>query len=303
MRTRFQRLARETQASITDALAELDGTPFHEDTWARPGGGGGWSRVLQGGRIFEKAGVNVSAVHGELTPQAVAAMRARKGDLPDVRRFFATGISLVIHPHNPMAPTAHANYRYFELGDGEACWFGGGADLTPSYLFDEDAVHFHRTLADACDGTDPQFYPRFKTWCDEYFYLPHRKECRGVGGIFFDDLEPGDPHDIDTIFGFSSACAAAFLPSYMPILDRRIEMPFSEEHRRWQQLRRGRYVEFNLVWDRGTTFGLRTDARTESVLMSLPLTARWEYDHQPEPGTPEAEILSVLRNPRDWLGR
>ena len=302
MRTRMLELAREAQATITGALEALDGTPFREDTWERPGGGGGWSRVLQGGRVFEKAGVNVSAVHGELTDQAAAAMRARKADLPDARHFFATGISLVIHPHNPMAPTAHANYRYFELGDGEACWFGGGADLTPAYLFEDDAVHFHGHLKDACDRTDPGFYPRFKAWCDRYFVLPHRGESRGVGGIFFDDLEPDETHDIEALHGFAADCAAAFVPSYLPIVERRHMLPFGEEQRRWQQLRRGRYVEFNLVWDRGTTFGLRTDARTESVLMSLPLTARWEYDHHPEPGSPEAQMLQVLREPRDWLG-
>lgn len=297
----MQRLARETQATITEALEELDGTPFREDTWERPGGGGGWSRVLQDGRVFEKAGVNVSAVHGELTDQAIAAMRARRGELPDTRSFFATGVSLVIHPKNPMAPTAHANYRYFELGDGELCWFGGGADLTPAYLFEEDAVHFHQVLKDACDRTDPAYYARFKAWCDEYFYLRHRGECRGVGGIFFDDLEPTPERGTDVLYGFARECAGAFVESYLPILERRIDLPFTEEHRRWQQLRRGRYVEFNLVWDRGTTFGLRTDARTESVLMSLPLTARWEYDHHPEPGSEEHRLLAVLKEPRDWL--
>ena len=251
--------------------------------------------MLQDGAIFEKAGVNVSAVHGELSEQAAAAMRGAHG--VGERRFFATGVSLVLHPHNPMAPTVHANYRYFELGGGETWWFGGGADLTPAYLFDEDARHFHATLRAACDRHDSAFYPRYKKWCDEYFFIKHRGERRGVGGVFFDDLSGPDAGGL---FDFVADCAGAFLPAYLPILERRVGMPFTEDQKRWQALRRGRYVEFNLVYDRGTTFGLRTDARVESVLMSLPLTARWEYDHQPAPGSDEARLLDVLRSPVDW---
>ncbi len=300
MRARMQTLIRTTQDDICNALAAVDGTPFREDTWEREGGGGGWSRVLQDGNVFEKAGVNVSVVHGTLSPEAAKSMGGGR-DVEDLR-FFAAGVSLVIHPKNPMAPTAHANYRYFERGAPEApgaWWFGGGADLTPSYLFDEDAVHFHRIHKEACDRNDPAYYPRFKRWCDEYFRVAHRGETRGVGGIFFDDLNGPDP---EPLFRFVSDCAAAFVPAYVPLVERRKDLPFTDAQKRWQQLRRGRYVEFNLVYDRGTTFGLRTGGRIESILMSLPLTARWEYDHHPEPGSEEARLLGVLRTPREWLG-
>jgi coproporphyrinogen III oxidase len=292
-------LVREVQDEITTALEEVDGTPFREDTWDREGGGGGWSRVLQDGNVFEKAGVNVSEVYGELSPQAAREMGG--GTEIDDLSFFATGVSLVLHPHNPMAPTVHANYRYFERGDGTApgsWWFGGGADLTPAYLFEEDAVHFHQTHKDACDQHGEAFYPRFKKWCDEYFFVRHRGEARGIGGIFFDNFsELGQEGG----FAFVRDCAKAFLPAYLPILERRREMDFDDDHRRWQQLRRGRYVEFNLVWDRGTKFGLRTGGRTESILMSLPLTARWEYDHHPDPESPEGELVAVLKEPREWV--
>jgi coproporphyrinogen III oxidase len=228
-------------------------------------------------------------------------MRSRRGELPDARDFFATGISLVMHPHNPMAPTVHANFRYFEVGEGEAAWFGGGADLTPSYLVEEDVRHFHETWKTACDAHDAAYHPRFKAWCDDYFNIPHRGERRGVGGIFFDDLEADATHDLQARFDFVSDCATAFLPSYMPIVERRQGLAFTEQNKAWQQLRRGRYVEFNLVYDRGTIFGLRTNARIESVLMSLPLTARWEYDHQPTPDSDEGRMLAVLRSPVDWV--
>jgi coproporphyrinogen III oxidase len=286
------------QDTITTALAEVDGADFAETFWDRPGGGGGRTRVLQGGHRFEKAGVNVSAVHGELPAEAARAMAARAVDLGATTQFFATGISLVLHPHNPFAPTVHANFRYFELDEGRAWWFGGGADLTPSYLFPEDVAHFHGELKRACDLHDPSFYPRFKAWCDEYFLIRHRGERRGVGGVFWDDL-----HDrpAERLLDFTLDVGRAFLPAYLPILMRRYDTPFTDEHRRWQQIRRGRYVEFNLVWDRGTVFGLKTDARVESVLMSLPLTARWEVEHVPEPGSPEAALVAVLRNPKDWI--
>ena len=299
MRDRASALVRDLQDQICSAMEAIDGTPFVQTSWERPGGGGGRTRVLQEGKVFEKAGVNTSAVHGTLPPAAAASMRSRKDvDLPDNAPFFATGVSLVLHPWNPMAPTVHANYRYFEVGDGSTWWFGGGADLTPAYLFEDDARHFHQAHKQACDAHDPAFYPRFKAWCDEYFHVRHRGERRGIGGIFFDDLNDRDPSEI---LAFLRSAGEAFVPAYEPIIQRRKDMLFSEANRTWQQLRRGRYVEFNLVWDRGTVFGLKTDARVESVLMSLPLTARWEVDHQPHPGSPEAQLVEVLREPRDWV--
>ena len=297
IRTKMTALAFRVQDQVCTAIEALDGTAMRTDTWERPGGGGGTSRSLQDGHVFEKAGVNVSAVDGELPEGAVAAMRTRKANLPDDRSFFATGVSLVLHPRNPFCPTVHANYRYFELGDGAAWWFGGGADLTPSYLFEDDARHFHRTHKTACDQHDEVYYPRFKKECDTYFRIVHRGEARGIGGIFFDDLDEGGR---DALFALVTDLGDAFVPAYFPIARRRAQHPYDEAHRRWQQIRRGRYVEFNLVYDRGTVFGLKTDARIESVLMSLPLTARWEVTDRPEPGTPEAELLEVLRHPREW---
>lgn len=301
MRQKMVAMVKAAQDDICAALAEVDGGSFREDTWERDGGGGGRSRVLQDSAVFEKAGVNVSEVYGTLSPQAAQAMGGGSKADPEDLRFFATGVSLVIHPHNPMAPTAHANYRYFERGDGSkpgTWWFGGGADLTPSYLFEEDAVHFHRVHKEACDASDPAFYPRFKTWCDHYFLIAHRGERRGVGGIFFDDLHDRAPEDL---FLFASDCARAFVPAYVPLVKRRKDLPYTDANKRWQALRRGRYVEFNLVYDRGTTFGLRTGGRIESILMSLPLVARWEYDHAPAAGSEEATLLSVLKEPRDWV--
>lgn len=305
MRERMQALVRATQDDIFQALAELDGEGhFRVDTWSRPEGGGGESRVLQGGRLFEKAGVNVSVVHGTLTPQAAASMGGGQHlTRPEDLVFFATGVSLVLHSHNPMVPTVHANYRYFERGaEGEpaAWWFGGGADLTPSHLFDEDVAHFHAVHQAACDRHDPAYYAAFKAWADRYFYITHRQETRGVGGIFFDNLGDKDP---DTLFAFVQDCAQSFLPAYLPIVQRRKDLPFTEKQRAFQQLRRGRYVEFNLVYDRGTTFGLKTAGRIESILMSLPATAAWAYcAPEPEPGSGEARLLEATRTPRDWVG-
>jgi coproporphyrinogen III oxidase len=302
IRDAMQAMVRAEQEAICAALAQLDpGGTFVTDTWTRAEGGGGCSRVLQDGAVFEKAGVNVSVVHGTLTPEAARTMGGGHNLVaPADLSFFATGLSLVLHPHNPMAPTVHANYRYFERGDGTgdgAWWFGGGADLTPSYLFEEDARHFHATHKAACDRHDPAFYPRFKAACDTYFYIPHRKETRGVGGIFFDNLRDRDPH---ALVAFATDCAQALLPSYLPIMARRATMRHTAAHKRWQQLRRGRYVEFNLVYDRGTTFGLRTAGRIESILVSMPLTARWEYGALPEPGSAEAAMVAVLQAPRAW---
>ena len=301
VRERMEQLIREGQDSICAAVESLDGQRFREDRWEREGGGVGISRVLEGGHVFEKAGVNVSMVHGTLTPEAARSMGGG-ADLGDEHLdFYAAGVSLVIHPHNPFAPTAHANFRYFERGAGTtpaAWWFGGGSDLTPSYLFPDDCQHFHRTLKEACDAHDPSFYPRFKKWCDEYFWIRHRGEARGVGGIFFDDLHDRDP---DELLAFVASAIEAFVPSYLPLVERRKDMEFDDEQKRWQQLRRGRYVEFNLVYDRGTVFGLRTTGRIESILMSLPLTARWEYSHVPAPGSEEERLQKVLEGPRDWI--
>lgn len=310
MRLRMEAFIKEQQNAIVQALEEMEGgAKFRRDTWQRPAGGDGISCVLQDGKVFEKAGVNVSVVYGTLPRAAIQKMRVNHKALsdPDIDslEFFASGLSLVLHPHNPLAPTVHFNYRYFETmdkdGQGKAWWFGGGTDLTPSYLFEEDAIHFHRTIKDACDRHNRDYYPRFKAWCDKYFRIPHRNECRGIGGIFFDDLDE-DEKDQEELFSFVQDCLRAFLPSYLPILQRRINLPFTENEKTWQQLRRGRYVEFNLVHDRGTSFGLNTPgARVESILMSLPLTARWQYMHAPELGSREEKIMSVLREPREWV--
>lgn len=279
------------QDDICGALEQIDGKArFREDPWQRPGGGGGRSRVLEEGAVLEKGGVSTSVVFGELE-EAFARKLQGEG-----RTFWAGGISLVLHPRNPYVPTVHANYRFIHQG-GKA-WFGGGADLTPYYLFEEDAVHFHRVHKEACDRHDPAYYPRFKETCDKYFYLRHREETRGVGGIFFENLGG----DLEREFALVRDAGRAFLPAYLPIVERRKEMPFTEAQRFWQEVRRGRYVEFNLVWDRGTTFGLETKGRTESILMSLPPQVRWRYDHHPAPGSDEARLVEVLRNPRDWAG-
>jgi coproporphyrinogen III oxidase len=296
------------QDEICEALTGFDGAAtFQEDLWSREGGGGGRTRVMQGGAVFEKAGVNFSEVHGDLDESLAARLPVGEGT-----KFFASGISLVLHPFSPMVPTAHANFRYLERGSGG--WFGGGADLTPYYPYADDAIHFHRTLRRACDSFDESFYPKFKKWCDEYFFVKHRGESRGVGGIFFDyltgeregplldadDKRPPDARGLEYIFEFVQAAGRAFLPAYMPIAERRRDEPFTEREREFQLIRRGRYVEFNLVYDRGTHFGLETGGRIESILMSLPPLVRWVYDYRPQPGSPESEALSFFR-PRDWL--
>lgn len=310
MKERMEALVRLKQEEITNAIANLDTVGFHADSWTRgDNGGGGKSMVLQDGTTFEKGGVNISVVHGKLPKEAVARMKADHSNListaPDGSvNFFACGLSLVIHPRNPHAPTTHLNYRYFETTDPEsgeiiAWWFGGGADLTPSYLYEEDAKHFHQTHKDALDNYDTTLYPKYKKWCDEYFYINHRNETRGVGGIFFDDFDDRSPDDILKIV---ESCLDAYLPSYLPILSRRIDQPFTPEQKNWQQIRRGRYVEFNLVLDRGTKFGLQTPgSRVESILMSLPATASWVYDHHPEEGSEEDKLLKVLKTPVDWV--
>jgi len=296
----FDRAAKyfsELQAEICHVLADLDGggKQFSSDAWQRPGGGGGVARVLEGGLVFEKAGVNWSSVDGEL-PAELADNMPGTG-----RAFQASGVSLVLHPRSPMVPTTHANFRCLRKGD--AVWFGGGADLTPYYLFRDDCVHFHRTFATACDRHRPiGDYDRFKKWCDDYFYLPHRGETRGIGGIFFDYLGGNDDHPVEGVLELVRDLGRAFVDAYKPIVQRRSQEPFTELERTWQLLRRGRYVEFNLLYDRGTLFGLKTNGRTESILMSLPPLVRWDYDVMPTPGSREAEVVAHLR-PINWLER
>lgn len=287
LRSRAAAYVRSLQDQICAALESIDGeATFREDLWEREGGGGGITRVLEGGAIFEKAGVNTSEVFGAVPPALASQMKG------DGAEFYATGVSLVLHPKNPHVPTVHANYRF--LARGERSWFGGGADLTPYYPREEDVRHFHRTLKEACDLHGSEHYPRFKRWCDEYFSLPHRGEMRGVGGIFFDELT-GDEES----FAFLRSTGDAFLPAYLPIVERRKDEAWNEAEREWQLHRRGRYVEFNLIYDRGTTFGLRSNGRIESILMSLPPFARWGYDVKPEPGSAE-ERAQAFYQPGDW---
>jgi len=288
-RTRAANYFRDLQDRICAGVERLDGQGrFREDTWQRPGGGGGRTRVLVEGGVFEKAGVNFSEVSGQMTPEFAAQIPGEGLD------FTATGVSLVLHPRNPFVPTVHANFRFLTKGTKQ--WFGGGADLTPYYPYREDAIHFHRTWKTVCSRhAAPVDYPRFKKWCDEYFFLAHRQEPRGVGGIFFDYLEG----DFETLFSFVEDCGNHFLDAYLPIAERRRNEPYTDEQRRFQEFRRGRYVEFNLIYDRGTIFGLKTGGRTESILMSLPPVVRWLYDSHPAPGSRESELYEMLK-PRDW---
>ncbi len=281
---------RTLQDQICQALERVDGKGhFHEDTWDRSGGGGGRSRVIMEGGVFEKGGVNFSEVFGEMNPDFAKQLPGEGS------AFTATGISLVIHPRNPYVPTVHANFRYLTKGD--RAWFGGGGDLTPYYPFREDVIHFHKLWKDVCDRhASVANYAEMKQACDNYFYLAHRKEPRGVGGIFFDYLE-GDP---EAVFAFVRDCGNAFLDAYLPIVERRKDLPYGARERQFQEFRRGRYVEFNLIYDRGTLFGLKTDGRIESILMSLPPVVRWLYDYHPEPGSAEAALTSEFFPPRDW---
>lgn len=284
---------KQLQDDICAQLAAADGGSFREDAWERPGGGGGRTRVISGNRI-EKGGVNFSAVWGDLSAQGAKALGI------EASSFVATGVSIVLHPHNPQAPIIHMNVRYFETDQGQ-WWFGGGIDLTPHYVVPQDAAWFHAQLKAVCDRHDAAYYPRFKVWADDYFYLPHRQETRGVGGIFFDRLSGPGEADKERLRAFVLEVGRAFAPIYNELLARRAQLPFTEAEQRWQQLRRGRYVEFNLVWDRGTKFGLETDGRTESILMSLPPLAAWVYDYQPEPGSAEAQTLAQLQKGINWL--
>ncbi len=288
----------DLQERICAALeAENGSARFAEDAWTRPAGGGGRTRVIENGTLIEKGGVNFSHVFGAGLPPSASAHRPELAG----RGFQALGVSLVIHPQNPYVPTSHANVRFFiaeKEGEPPVWWFGGGFDLTPYYGFDEDCVHWHRVARDACAPFGAEVYPRFKQWCDRYFYLKHRAEPRGIGGLFFDDL---NQWDFDTSFAFMRAVGDAYLTAYLPIVQRRKAMPYGEREREFQQLRRGRYVEYNLVYDRGTLFGLQSGGRTESILMSLPPLVRWGYDKHPEPGTAEARLTEYFLQERDWL--
>ncbi len=322
-REQVSQFVRQLQDDICARLEQLDGVAqFQEDQWERPGGGGGRSRVLKDGGVFEQGGVNFSEVFGKTLPPSILKQRPEA----EGHEFYATGTSMVLHPRNPYVPTVHLNYRYFEAGP--VWWFGGGIDLTPYYLFEEDAIHFHQVLKQACEAHDPSYYPVFKHWCDRYFFLPHRDEARGIGGIFFDyqDQRPGllyrpngeadlatlpedEPEVVQQqvgerswpeIFAFVRSCGEAFLPAYVPIVERRQSKAWEDHERQFQLYRRGRYVEFNLVYDRGTLFGLQTKGRTEPILMSLPPMVRWEYGYEPQPDSWEGKLYTILRHPKDW---
>ena len=318
-KTRVSQFMKQLQDEICSGLEELDGSgKFKEDSWERPEGGGGRSRVMQEGNLLEQGGVNFSEVWGDKLPPSILKQRPEA----EGHRFYATGTSMVLHPKSPYIPTVHLNYRYFEAGP--VWWFGGGADLTPYYPFAEDAAQFHKTLKQACDRNHPEYYPVFKRWCDEYFYLKHRQETRGVGGIFFDyqdgtktnlyrgfnpegkaakysqEIGEIEPRSWEDLFKFVNDCGRSFLTAYTPIVERRRDIEYGDRERNFQLYRRGRYVEFNLVYDRGTIFGLQTNGRTESILMSLPPLVRWEYSYKPEPNTPEAELYERFLKPQDW---
>ena len=300
MKSQFTTYIKALQNRITTALAQEDGLAlFREDKWQREGGGGGRTRVIENGNVFEKGGVNISEVFGSLPESMQNQLGVSHTD------FFACGISLVLHPKNPMVPTVHANFRYFELYDDDKNivdqWFGGGLDLTPYYLFEEDATHFHGVCKAACDAHDATFYANYKKKCDAYFWNHHRDEARGIGGLFFDYCRPNQVHDLASWYAFITQMGDAFLDAYLPIVQKRKILPYTSEQRQWQEIRRGRYVEFNLVHDKGTLFGLKTKGRIESILMSLPPTVQWAYDVQPEENTEEAKLITVLKNPKTWV--
>lgn len=300
MKDKFYDYIQNLQDTITNKLEEIDGkATFHQDIWKRAEGGGGRTRVIENGNVFEKGGVNISGVHGALPKSMQAYFGVEEAD------FFACGLSLVLHPKNPMVPTVHANWRYFEMygRDGEIIdqWFGGGQDLTPYYLFEEDTVHFHTVCKDACDKHDPTFYDTYKKRCDEYFWNTHRNEARGVGGLFFDYCKATPEMTMQNWYNFVTEVGNSFLNSYIPIVIKRKDLAHTQEQRDWQEIRRGRYVEFNLVHDKGTLFGLKTNGRIESILMSLPPHVQWRYDHHPKEGSEEEKLLKVLKQPKDWV--
>jgi coproporphyrinogen III oxidase len=299
MKEKFVAYIKNLQNEITSALEEIDGkAKFKEDKWTRPEGGGGQTRVIENGDVFEKGGVNISEVHGKLPESMQQYFGVKDAD------FFACGLSLVLHPKSPMVPTVHANWRYFEMYDKEGnivdSWFGGGQDLTPYYLFEEDAKHFHQVCKTACNRHNPNFYETYKKRCDEYFWNAHRNEARGIGGLFFDYLKETDTIKMQDWYNFVTEVGNSFLECYLPIVEKRKNLPYSEVNRTWQEIRRGRYVEFNLVHDKGTLFGLKTNGRIESILMSLPPHVQWRYDYHPEKGSEEEKLVEVLRNPKEW---
>lgn len=300
MKDTFFSYIENLQDTITLALEEVDGkAKFREDVWKRSEGGGGRTRVIENGAVFEKGGVNISKVHGALPKSMQTYFGVADAD------FFACGLSLVLHPKNPMVPTVHANWRYFELYDKKGNivdqWFGGGQDLTPYYLFNEDAIHFHTSCKKACDLHNSTFYKKYKSRCDEYFWNTHRNEARGIGGLFFDHCKATDTMNMQDWYNFVTEIGDAFLSAYVPIVHKRQALPYTTAQRNWQEIRRGRYVEFNLVHDKGTLFGLKTNGRIESILMSLPPHVQWHYDHQPEEGSEEERLLKVLKTPKDWV--
>jgi len=299
MKDQFFKYIHQLQDTITSKLEEVDGkAKFQEDLWDRPEGGGGRTRVIENGAVFEKGGVNISGVHGKLPDSMQKYFGVGDAD------FFACGLSLVLHPKNPMVPTVHANWRYFEMYDKDGNivdqWFGGGQDLTPYYLFEDDAKHFHQTCKTACDKHNPEFYAKYKARCDEYFYNAHRNEGRGIGGLFFDYCKATDNMSMQNWYDFVTEVGDSFLEAYVPIVEKRKDLDYTKAQRDWQEIRRGRYVEFNLVHDKGTLFGLKTNGRIESILMSLPPHVQWVYDHHPEAGSEEEKLIKVLQNPVDW---
>jgi coproporphyrinogen III oxidase len=307
MKEQFYTYIQNLQDQIVKGLEVVDGqAKFKEDLWERPEGGGGRTRVIENGQVFEKGGVNISAVHGKL-PEAMQKMfNVGEAD------FFACGLSLVLHPKNPMVPTVHANWRYFEMYDSSTAlstgprkvinsWFGGGQDLTPYYLFEEDAIHFHQTCKNACDVNNLDFYPKYKKQCDAYFWNAHRHEARGIGGLFFDYCKATEDMSMENWFNFVSQVGNSFLKAYAPIVERRKNLSYTTAQKTWQEIRRGRYVEFNLVHDKGTLFGLKTNGRIESILMSLPPHVQWVYDHHAEVGSEEEKLIKVLEKPIDWI--
>ncbi len=300
VKDKFFKYIHQLQDTITSKLEGIDGkAKFQEDNWDRPEGGGGRTRVIENGAVFEKGGVNISGVHGKLPDSMQKYFGVEDAD------FFACGLSLVLHPTNPMVPTVHANWRYFEMYDKDGNivdqWFGGGQDLTPYYLYEDDAKHFHQTCKTACDKHNREFYPKYKSRCDDYFYNAHRNEGRGIGGLFFDYCKVTDDMSMQNWYDFVSEVGDSFLEAYVPIVEKRKTLDYTKAQRDWQEIRRGRYVEFNLVHDKGTLFGLKTNGRIESILMSLPPHVQWVYDHQPETGSEEEKLIKVLQNPVDWV--
>lgn len=300
MKEAFYKYISQLQDQITAGLEKIDQkAKFKEDVWEKKEGGGGRTRVIENGNVFEKGGVNISAVHGALPKSMQNYFNVKDCD------FFACGISLVIHPTSPMLPTVHANFRYFEMYDQNGNivdqWFGGGLDLTPYYLFEEDAKHFHQVCKETCDRHDDTFYVLYKEKCDNYFWNSHRNEARGIGGLFFDYCKATSEKSMQDWFDFVTDMGDNFLNAYLPIVEKRKKLSYTEQQRNWQEIRRGRYVEFNLVHDKGTLFGLKTNGRIESILMSLPPHVQWQYNHQPEPNSEEEKLINVLKKPKSWV--